>query len=397
MIFPAEDPRLTAPRPTALFSAAASACEANIWTSVNGWSAVRVFSDVTREYEVAKKGVAIADLGPMARYAVRGADAGAFLARATTAPASRLETGESARGLMLDDRGAVIDLAEVSRLSPDLFLLTAPQPHARRLQLALRGFDAAVEDIGRQVAALGVFGPGANDALAAAGMKTPGDSVAASGMVRGVETAARPIQFSALTGVELVFPREEALTVWERLTRRGGAAPIGLDAFEILRLESGAPRPGADFLAADRARDDEAMTPAELGLAHLAPLDRGWFNGRRSLRGAPPVRRRLVTLAVDDETAAAGAEVSHAGKAVGRVTSWAWSPAARRVAAFALIDDARFLAGALPAMAREGGRLEVTRPLPAAGRVPAKPVETAESALERAFLEAQGAATDLRR
>ena len=399
MIFPAEDPRLTAPRPTALFSAAASACEANIWTSVNGWSAVRVFTDVVREYDVAKKAVAIADLGPMARYAVRGESAGAFLARATTAPASRLETGESARGLMLDDRGAVIDLTEVSRLSGDLFLLTAPQPHARRLQLALRGFDATVEDIGGQVAALGVFGPGAHDALAAAGMKTPGDSVAASGMVRGVETAARPIQFSALTGVELIFPREEALTVWERLTRRGGASPMGLDAFEMLRLESGAPRPGVDFVAADRARDGEAMTPAELGLAHLAPLDRGWFNGRRALRDTPPTRRRLVTLAIDDESAAAGAEVALGGRPVGRVTSWAWSPAARRVAAFAQILDARSLAGQGETLARSGA-LAVARPLPATGRAQAKLIETAESALERAFLEAQepprGTATDFR-
>ena len=391
MIFPAEDPRLNAPRPTALFSASASACEANIWTSVNGWSAVRVFTDVNREYDVAKKGVAIADLGPMARYAIRGGDAGAFLARATTVPASRLETGESARGLMLDDRGRVIDLAEVSRLSGDLFLLTASQPHARRLQLALRGFDAVIEDIGRQVAALGVFGPGANDALAAAGMKTPGDSVAASAMLRGVETAARPIQFSALPGVELVFPREEALTVWERLTRRSGAEPIGLDAFEMLRLESGAPRPGVDFVPADRARGDEAMTPAELGLAHLAPLDRGWFNGRRALRDAPAAAsRRLATLAIDDESAAAGTEIYDGGKPVGRVTSWAWSPAARRVAAFAR------LSGSL-----KTGDLEAARPLPASGRVRAKLVETAESALERAFLEAQGplrgSATDFRR
>lgn len=390
MIFPAEDPRLNAPRPTALFAAAASACEANIWTSVNGWSAVRVFTDVNREYEVAKKGVAIADLGPMARYAIRGDDAGAFLTRATTAPASRLETGESARGLMLDDRGRVIDLAEVSRLSGDLFLLTAPQPHARRLQLALRGFDAVIEDIGRQVAALGVFGPDANDALAAAGMKTPGDSVAASAMVRGVETAARPIQFSALPGIELVFPKEEALTVWERLTRRSGAEPIGLDAFEMLRLESGAPRPGVDFVAADRAQGDEAMTPAELGLAHLAPLDRGWFNGRRALRDAQPASRRLVTLAIDDESAAAGAEIIAGGKPVGRITSWAWSPAARRVAAFAQLSRSV-----------KTGELEAARPLPASGRVRAKPVETAESALERAFLEAQGLAhgpaTDFRR
>ena len=386
MIFPGEDRNIKAPQPTALFSAAASACEANIWTSVNGWSAVRVFTSVEKEYEAAKKGVVIADLGPIARYAVRGKEAGAFLARVTTAPAGRLEPGESARGLILDDRGCVIDLAEVSRLSHDLFLLTSPHAHARRLQLAARRLDAVAEDIGGQVAALGVFGPGARDALTSAGMKTPGDSVAASAMVRGVETAARPIQFSVLPGVELVFPRDEALTVWERMVRRSGAGPIGLDAFEMLRLESGAPRPGVDFTAADRARDGEAMTPAELGLSHLAPLDRGWFNGRRALRHGRAPNKRLVTLAIDDDSAAVGAGVYAGDRSVGRITSWAWSPSVKRAAAFAEI-----------AWPVNGSAFQAAKPPPASGRAAAKLFDTAESALEKDFLASQSGATDFRR
>ena len=106
-----------------------------------------------------------------------------------------------------------------------------------------------------------------------------------------------------------------------------------------------------------------------------------------------------MTLAIDDESAAAGAEIALGGKLVGRVTSWAWSPVSRRVAAFAQIHDARALAGQGDKLAKPGA-LEAARPLPAAGRAPAKLIETAESALERAFLEAQGpsrgSATDFR-
>ena len=387
MIFPGEDAVIGAPRATALFSAAASVSEANIWTSVNGWSAARVYTAVEKEYEAAKKDAVVADLGPIARYAVRGPDAGAFLTRVTTAPAGRLEPGESARGLILNDRGEVIDLAEVSRLTPGLFLLTTPRAHARRLQLAARGLNAVAEDIAGEVAVIGVFGPKAYEALSAAGMKTPGEAVAVSAMVRGVETAARPVQFSALPGFELIFPREEALTVWERLVRRSGAGAIGLDAFEILRLESGAPRPGVDFIAADRAHDGEARFPAELGLAHLAPLDRGWFNGRRALRQRrAPSERRLVTLLIDDERSAPGASVFAGGKAVGRVTSWVWSPVIKRVVAFA------DLAGA------EGAKsYEVAAPAPSDRRVPARLHETAESALESAFRDVETRATDSRR
>lgn len=387
MIFPADDIIAENPQATPLYAAAAAANEANVWTSVNGWAVARVFTSLEKEYKAAKDGAAIADLGPLSRYAVRGGEAALFLSRVTTAPAARLELGESARGLILDYDGAVIDLAEVSRLSDDLFLLTTPTPHARRLQLAARGLDAHAEDISEAVAALGVFGPGAGEALTAAGMKTPGHEVAASAMVRGVETAARPMQFGALPGVELIFPADEALTVWERLVRRGGVGPIGLDALETLRIESGAPRPGVDFISAVHGRKTSRRTPAEIGLPHLAPLDRGWYNGRRGLRyTAPKPARALVTLLIDADRSSPGAAVFSGGKAVGRVTSCAWSPSTKRVIAFA--DVSRPV---------DGKSYEISVPPPADGNVPAKLFETAENILARAYLAAQQSATESRR
>jgi glycine cleavage system T protein (aminomethyltransferase) len=381
MIFPAEDMIVDSPRATPLYAAAASASEANIWTSVNGWSLARVFTSVEKEYHAAKNSAAIADLGALSRWAVRGREAAQFLSRITTAPAPRLGVGESARGLILDGDGGVLDLAEVSRLSDDLFLLTTPTAHARRLQLGARGVDALGEDICEAVAAIGVFGPRASEVLSAAGMKMPGEDVAASAVVRGVETAARPIQFGALAGVELIFPAADALTIWERLVRRGKAGPIGLDAMEILRIESGAPRPGVDFVAADHPGTATRRTPAEIGLPHLAPLDRGWYNGRRGLRYvATQPERRLVTLSIDDERSMPGAAVFAGGKPVGRITSCAWSPAIKRVVAFA--DVAR------PVGAKA---YEIAVPAPREGRVAAKLYETPESALAKAFRQAQDA------
>ncbi|WP_375203665.1 glycine cleavage T C-terminal barrel domain-containing protein [Hyphococcus sp.] len=390
MIFPAEDFFTDAPRPTPLFAAVAAESEANLWTTINGWTAARVYSSVSSEYETAKSGAALADLGPLARYAVRGAEAGEFLGRLTTAPAVNLNVGESARGLMLNDAGFVIDLAEVSRLSEDLFLLTLPAPHARHIALASRGMTVEANDISADVAALGVFGPQTAGVLSAAGLKSVNETTAASGVLRGVETAARPIQFGTMPGVELIFPKEEALTIWERIIRRGAGAPIGLDAFEILRLEAGAPRPGLDFTPAGRA-GASPRTPEELGLAHLAPLDRGWFNGRRALRemaGKP--RRRLRAFAIDAEEASPGAAVFCDGKPQGRITSCAWSPARKRVIALADMDAAS-----------AGNAYEISAPDTASARLSAARLETVESALAKAFADeqgyTQGLATDFRR
>ncbi len=395
MIFPEEDIVADAPRPTPLMIAVASASEANLWTSVNGWTAARVYSSVSDEYEAAKNLAALADLGPLSRYAVRGAAAPEFLNRLTTAPAAHLTIGESARGLMLDDAGLVIDLTEVSRVSDDLFIVASSHPHGRRMRLAARGMDVEAVDISGEVAALGVFGPQASGVLAAAGLKSVSETMAASGVLRGVETAARPIQFGALEGVELIFPKEEALTIWERIMRRSAGAPIGLDALEILRLEGGAPRPGVDFVTADRALGGDGanrgLTPEELGLAHLAPLDRGWFNGRRALRElAARGARRLVSLAIDEEQSAAGAAVYLNEKPIGRITSWAWSPARKRVVAFADLD----------AVAAMDGEFAVSAPSPSAGRARARKLETPESLLAEAYAGEAGrdrAATDFRR
>ncbi len=384
MIFPVDDIIAERPAPTPLYAATASVSTANLWTSINGFAAARVFESVEAEYRAAKEGAVIADFGPLSRYALRGENAAVLLSRVATAPALSLSPGESARGLILDDDGGVIDLAEVSRLAEDLFLMTTPSPQPRALQLAARGLDVQVEDISRTVAAIGVLGANANNALSASGLKIPGDHVAASAVLRGVETAARPMQFGALPGAELVFPAEDALTIWERLMRRSAVKPIGLDAMEVLRIESGAPRPGADFATRAPRPGSRRPLPAEIGLPHLAPLDGGWFNGRRALRfAAPAPARYLVTLAVDADHVLPGASVAAGGATDGRITSAAWSPAARRVIAFAALS------------AETQGKVREISVIDAAGEArPARMLDTAERRLAAAFHQSQTNATD---
>lgn len=337
MIFAADDLDIEEPKPTALFAASASAASANSWTSVNGWSVARAYSTIAEEYAAAQSGAVVADVGSIARYTARGAGAAEFLARVTTAPVAGLAPGESARGLMLDADGSVVDLVEVARLAPDLYMLVASKRHARRLQLARRGVDAQIDDITGRIAALAIIGPESRDVASAAGIDVSSETYAAQTRVRGVETSARPIHFGALAGIELIYPYEEALTLWERLRRARAPKPAGLDALEILRIEGGAPRPGVDFTPADDARrEGTRRRPREIGLPHLAPHDRAWFNGRRALRVAAKSARALVVIAVDADRAAPGAAVfGRKGAAVGRITSAAFSPRLKRMVAFA--------------------------------------------------------------
>lgn len=372
MIFPADDPVTDDPAPTALYAASASAAAANSWTSINGWAVARAYTTVEEEYEAAHERAAVADVGAVTRYTARGRDAAALLARATTAPVESLAVGESARGLMLDAEGYVADKIETARLGPSLYLLTTSRPHARRLQLAARGFDAEVDDITGQIAALAILGPEARDIAAAAGLDAESDVLARQGRVRGVETSARPIHFGALPGIEVIYPHDEALTLWERLRRARRPKPIGLDALEIFRIEGGAPRPGLDFAIADAARDDAKRLPEEIGLSHLAPPNRAWFNGRRALKDAGRSGRALAVLAIDAGAASPGAAVYGKKGEVGRLTSVAVSPRLKRAIAFADLAVEAF-----------GKPLEVA--LPDGARPGATLFETPESRLAQAF------------
>jgi len=385
MIFSAAADISGEPRATPLYAAAASLSAANSWTSVNGWAAARVYTSVEEEYQHAAYSAALVDLGPFCRYTVRGDRAAELLARLTTTPVADLGVGESARGLVLDGAGHVVDFAELARLGGDLFLLTTTAPVDRRLQVAARGFDVSLANVARDVAALGIVGPKAREAASAAGLDVQGADLAAQGRVRGVELAVRPINFGAAPGLEIVYPAEEALTLWERLRRAGKLIAAGLDALDILRIEGGTPRVGLDFVSADRAGPGEARTPGEIGLPHLAPPNRAWFNGRRAMAMAPEPARRLVVLAADADEIALGAIVSIKGESAGRVTSAAFSPDLRRALCVADIP-----AGAA------ADSLEIAVP-GGSRRVGATIRETAESRLAGAFKKSLRIATDSRR
>lgn len=372
MHFPAADDAAE-PRATPLYAATASLSASNSWTSVNGFAAARVYTSVEEEYRAASEAAALVDLGPFRRYTVRGSDAAKVLARLTTTPIAELAVGESARGLVLDTDGFVVDFADVGRLAGDLYLLTTAGSVDRRLALAARGFGAEIANVGAMVAALGLVGPEARSVAAAAGIDLLSADATAQGRVRGVELAIRTISFGAAPGVEIMYPAEEALVVWERLRRKKPLPAAGLDALEILRLEGGAPRLGVDFVGGEGVQGEHRRLPEEIGLPHLAPPNRAWFNGRRSMKRAAGGGRRLVVLTVEGEAAPAGAAVFERGEKIGRITLSAFSPRLRRPVAFAEID-ANTPGRALEVVTGEKG-----------GRAPARLLETPESRLAEAF------------
>ena len=130
-------------------------------------------------------------------------------------------------------------------------------------------------------------------------------------------------------------PIADAESLARRLLDEPEMAPAGLGARDSLRLEAGLCLYGQDL--------DETVTPVEAGLAWVIGKSRrlAWdFPGGEVLRAqlAKGPARRLVGVLVEGRAPVrAGAEVIHAGEAVGRVTSGVFSPTLERPIALALL------------------------------------------------------------
>lgn len=364
------DDHLKSPEPSPLFSSVALESEANSWTAVNGWSVAKVYSDVNKEYKALKQAAALVDGCALVRHTVRGYDAAAVLSRLTSAPIADLDIGEIGRGLILDDQGYVVDHADVTRLSGDLYLLTTSGPIERRAQLASRGLDAEIHNISRNITALAIVGPDARAIASMAGFDVAKSFLASQSIVRGVEVCVRPLMIGSIEGVEIIFPSEEALTLWERIRRVRKIIPAGLEALSIAQIEAGIPSVGRDFDSADKNTNSEKMKPEGIGLPHLAPLDRVWFNGRRQLKCNSISDHTLFTFRADEDKIEVGAPVCSNIGVVGKVQSSLFSPSKRSAIGFAKVERGK-IASFIDTSA---GRRELT------------PLETLESESARRFL-----------
>jgi folate-binding protein YgfZ len=160
------------------------------------------------------------------------------------------------------------------------------------------------------------------------------------------------------------FPARLAAAV-----RADGGALIAEDAFEALRIEAGVLRQVPDL---------QQVLPLEAGLAPEAvSLAKGCYPGQEVLmrqhsQGRP--RWRLCGLLLDgDVVPTPGASLEQAGKAVGWISSPAWSPTLGRVIALAylrpeLADPGRTLELAAEGQPRRCG----VSPLPFIERDPAQ-------------------------
>jgi aminomethyltransferase len=324
------------------------------------------------EYNAIRNAAALIDISPLFKYHVSGRDAARLVDRIITRDVSRMDVGRVFYTPWCDEDGYVIDDGTVARLSETAFRITSADPTLRWLTQNARGFDAAVNDVSEQIAALALQGPRSADVLGAC------SDVAidrleyfrvTSGTIRGVPVDVSRTGYTGDLGYEIWVEASRAVEIWDALMSAGQAVdikPAGMLALDVARVEAGLVLADVDYVSSRKALTaTQKYTPYEMGLGRLVDIQKGSFIGRTPLvdeRTRGP-QRRIVGLEVNwtevealyeryelPPVAPAAASrsavpVMSGGRQVGRATTTAWSPTLKRLIALATIDAPHFTTG----------------------------------------------------
>ncbi|MSQ06911.1 MAG: aminomethyl transferase family protein [Dehalococcoidia bacterium] len=297
----------------------------------HGWELPLAFAaGPAAEYAAALHGAALHDRSYAGRLRAAGKDALDLLNRLSSNQVLHLAHGQGAPTILTTDRGRILDLVAVVNTGQDVLLLTSPglqQAVIQWLDKYTIMEDLTVTDLTPETAMLTVIGPlgcAALEALlAGTGLELAGlapfHTVAGTLAGQQVRVIHRPL--GSLPAYDVVLDGAAALPVWEKL-RESGLTPLGLEAWDILRVQQGAPAHGQEM------GDD--YNPLEAGLVGAISFTKGCYIGQEVIARLDTyqrVQKRLVMLRFSPGAQASqGATLHREGQAVGSVTSVARLP-----------------------------------------------------------------------
>lgn len=292
-----------------------------------GWELPRTYGDVSAEYEAGTQGVAIHDSSYAGRLKATGEDVLDLLDRISTNQVGSLQPGQGAATILTTDRGRILDLISVVNLGPYILLLTSPQTRDDVIQWIDKYTfveDVLFEDVTADTAMLSMMGPSAM-ALVKGVLGFEPDSLqlhqSANITMTGVEGYVIKRDLVSTPRFEVVVRREDAERVWLECIS-AGAVPVGLEAYEVLRIEAGAPGYGKEM--------GEAYNPLETGLWGSISFTKGCYIGQEviaRLDTYQKVQKHLVYLSFSSGAKVEeGMKLEQGGKEMGTVTSVATVP-----------------------------------------------------------------------
>jgi tRNA-modifying protein YgfZ len=290
------------------------------------------------EYEALQRGAGLLDRNARGRLHLTGGDRLAYLHGLLTNDILALSSGKGCYAALLTPQGRMVSDMRVAELG-DRTLVDLPAATAGAVRQRLEDFifseDVTVTDVSSTQTQLGVYGPGAAEAIAGVlAASEAGRSATGLSALALNENAVAQFNGSAAVVVASddygragfdVFADVASAGDLLRELRARGAQDVSAETAAVTRVEAGRPEFGLDM--------DEHTIPLEAGIEDRAiSLTKGCYVGQEIVirvlhRGQGRVARRLVGFAAEDGSPLTRGDVLMAGdREAGLVTSAVMSP-----------------------------------------------------------------------
>jgi aminomethyltransferase len=300
---------------------------------VTGWDVPRHYGDPVAEHTAVRTGVGIADLSHRGKLRVTGDERVKWLQSIISNDILPLMPGHGVYSSFLTHKGKMLSYFRVYALPDSLMVEDVGEIGEATFQafrkFLLYGTKAKMENDAESWGLLLVSGPQAPMLIQEAfGCDVAGLQPLAFLVheIGGHQALLIRTEETGEIDIEILIPGDALLSAWEQLSAVGG--PMGLKLFgtearEMLRLEAGLPKAGAELT--------EEIVPPEANLEGKAfSLSKGCYPGQEVVARMDTygsIRRRMVGLVLlDPVIPKMGAKLFSGEREVGWISSAAHSP-----------------------------------------------------------------------
>jgi aminomethyltransferase len=303
------------------------------------------------EYWACRERAAIMDLSPLRKYEITGPDAEELMQFCVTRNMKKLSVGGVVYTTICYDHGGMIDDGTVFRLGETNFRWIGGNDDSGlwiRKVAQERGLNAWVRSSTDHHHNVAVQGPKSVDILSDVIWTPPTQAtvrelewfrftIGRLGDFHGPSVVVSRTGYSGERGYEVFCHPKDAVEIFDSIWAAGkkyDMVPLGLEALDMLRIESGLIFAGYEF--------NDQIDPFEAGIGFTVPLKTQTDNfvGRKAIeqRKENP-QRKLVGLDLEGGEVPSNGDCIRVGKAqVGEITSAMKSPILGKVIALARVD-----------------------------------------------------------
>jgi len=292
------------------------------------------------EYLACREGAVVMDLSPLRKFEVLGPDAEELLQRTLTRNVRKVAVGQVSYSAMVNETGGMLDDGTLFRLGQDNFRWIGGTDYGGiwlRQKASEMGLKAWVRSSTNQLHNIAVQGPKSRAILKEIVWSGPAQpSLEELGWFRfligrigdfdGVPIVVSRTGYTGELGYEIWCHPKDAPKVWDAVWDSGEPhklTPLGLDALDMLRIESGLIFAGHEF--------SDQTDPFEAGIGFAVALkskgDEGFIGKDALIRAKQHPQRKLVGLELEGNEPSAHGDCVHVGRSqIGIVTSGMRSP-----------------------------------------------------------------------